>query len=109
MKKPREEDYTQPIRVSNIYNPKTIELIKNKNILDLGIHKGHLSNFAFSFGAKSITGIDIRIDNCELGKTIHKNIKEYAATGLDFVSCGAVIHQAKSIDLSLKATLIESK
>lgn len=39
------------------------------------------------------------------GINIH-NIKEYAATGVDFVSSGAVIHQARSIDLSLKAMLI---
>ncbi len=32
------------------------------------------------------------------------NIKEYAATGVDFVSVGALIHQAQSLDLSLKAS-----
>lgn len=31
------------------------------------------------------------------------NITEYAATGVDFVSVGALIHQARSLDLSLKA------
>jgi len=31
------------------------------------------------------------------------NIEQYAATGVDYVSVGAVIHQAKSLDLSLKA------
>lgn len=31
------------------------------------------------------------------------NITEYASTGVDFVSVGALIHQAKSVDLSLKA------
>ncbi|MBS1510614.1 MAG: carboxylating nicotinate-nucleotide diphosphorylase [Bacteroidetes bacterium] len=34
------------------------------------------------------------------------NIEEYAATGVDFISSGAVIHQAKSLDLSLKAKLL---
>ncbi|HEY6063976.1 MAG TPA: carboxylating nicotinate-nucleotide diphosphorylase [Chitinophagaceae bacterium] len=33
------------------------------------------------------------------------NIEEYAKTGVDFVSVGALIHQAKSLDLSLKASL----
>jgi nicotinate-nucleotide pyrophosphorylase (carboxylating) len=33
------------------------------------------------------------------------NIEEYAATGVDFVSVGALIHQARSLDLSLKAVL----
>ncbi len=31
------------------------------------------------------------------------NIKTYAATGVDFISSGAIIHQATSVDLSLKA------
>ena len=30
------------------------------------------------------------------------NIEEYAKTGVDYVSVGALIHQAKSLDLSLK-------
>ena len=32
------------------------------------------------------------------------NIVEYAKTGVDYVSIGALIHQAKSLDLSLKAS-----
>ena len=35
------------------------------------------------------------------------NIKEYAATGVDFISSGAIIHQATSLDLSLKAELAQ--
>ena len=31
------------------------------------------------------------------------NIEEYAKTGVDYISVGALIHQAKSLDLSLKA------
>ena len=34
------------------------------------------------------------------------NIELYAATGVDYISSGAVIHQAKSLDLSLKAVII---
>lgn len=33
------------------------------------------------------------------------NIEAYAATGVDYVSTGALIHQAKSLDLSLKAQI----
>lgn len=32
-----------------------------------------------------------------------ENIQEYAAAGVDYASVGALIHQAKSLDLSLKA------
>ena len=34
------------------------------------------------------------------------NIEVYAATGVDFISSGAIIHQARSLDLSLKAVII---
>jgi nicotinate-nucleotide pyrophosphorylase (carboxylating) len=34
------------------------------------------------------------------------NVEEYAKTGVDFVSVGALIHQARSLDLSLKAVLV---
>jgi nicotinate-nucleotide pyrophosphorylase (carboxylating) len=34
------------------------------------------------------------------------NIVEYARTGVDYVSVGALIHQAKSLDLSLKAVIV---
>jgi nicotinate-nucleotide pyrophosphorylase (carboxylating) len=32
-------------------------------------------------------------------------IQQYAETGVDFVSVGGLIHQAKSVDLSLKAVI----
>ena len=34
-----------------------------------------------------------------------ENIQSYAATGVDYISVGAVIHQATSLDLSLKAVI----
>ena len=34
------------------------------------------------------------------------NIEAYASTGVDYVSVGALIHQAKSLDLSLKAIIV---
>jgi nicotinate-nucleotide pyrophosphorylase (carboxylating) len=33
------------------------------------------------------------------------NIEEYAKTGVDYVSVGALVHQARSLDLSLKAVI----
>jgi len=35
-----------------------------------------------------------------------ENIEEYAQTGVDYISVGALIHQARSLDLSLKAKII---
>jgi len=34
------------------------------------------------------------------------NLEEYARTGVDYVSVGGLIHQAKSLDMSLKAVII---
>ena len=34
------------------------------------------------------------------------NLEEYAQTGVDYVGVGALIHQAQSVDLSLKASLV---
>ena len=34
------------------------------------------------------------------------NIEAYAATGVDYISSGAIIHQARSLDLSLKAVIL---
>src|SRR5690606_34829850 len=35
------------------------------------------------------------------------NLDEFAQTGVDYVSVGALIHQARSLDLSLKAVVID--
>jgi nicotinate-nucleotide pyrophosphorylase (carboxylating) len=35
-----------------------------------------------------------------------ENIKAYAATGVDYVSVGGLVHQARSLDLSLKAVTV---
>jgi nicotinate-nucleotide pyrophosphorylase (carboxylating) len=35
-----------------------------------------------------------------------ENIQSYAVTGVDYISSGAVIHQARSLDLSLKAVIL---
>ena len=34
------------------------------------------------------------------------NIEEFAKTGVDYVSIGALIHQATGVDLSLKAVIL---
>jgi nicotinate-nucleotide pyrophosphorylase (carboxylating) len=33
------------------------------------------------------------------------NILSYAETGVDYISVGGLIHQARSVDLSLKAVI----
>ena len=35
-----------------------------------------------------------------------ETIESFAATGVDYVSVGGLIHQAQSLDLSLKAVIV---
>jgi nicotinate-nucleotide pyrophosphorylase (carboxylating) len=50
--------------------------------------------------------IDGRYETEASGGINIENIEAYAATGVDYISSGAIIHQAKSLDLSLKAAII---
>ena len=62
-----------------------------------------LDNFAPEMVAEALTLIGRRVETEASGGINLDNIVRYAATGVDFVSVGAVIHQARSLDLSLKA------
>jgi nicotinate-nucleotide pyrophosphorylase (carboxylating) len=56
-----------------------------------------------------IEGLKIIEGRCETeasGGINLETIEAYAATGVDFVSVGGLIHQARSLDLSLKAKII---
>ncbi len=54
--------------------------------------------------ALQLTGTDFETEAS--GGINLNNIEAYAATGVNFVSVGALIHQARSLDLSLKAVII---
>jgi len=64
-----------------------------------------LDNFepATIMEALKITGNDFETEAS--GGINLDNIEEFAKTGVDYISVGALIHQAKSLDLSLKAVI----
>ena len=62
-----------------------------------------LDNFSPSLIREALKLIDGKAETEASGGIHLGNIEEYAATGVDFVSVGALIHQAQSLDLSLKA------
>jgi nicotinate-nucleotide pyrophosphorylase (carboxylating) len=62
-----------------------------------------LDNFEPSLLAEALSIIQKKIETEASGGINLENIREYAATGVDFISIGALIHQARSLDLSLKA------
>ncbi|MEI7471473.1 MAG: carboxylating nicotinate-nucleotide diphosphorylase [Chitinophagaceae bacterium] len=65
-----------------------------------------LDNFEPALISKALLLIDGKYETEASGGINLSNIINYAATGVDYISCGAIIHQAKSLDLSLKAKII---
>lgn len=62
-----------------------------------------LDNFKPEQIAEALKIIDGQFETEASGGINLDNIEEFAKTGVDYVSVGALIHQAKSLDLSLKA------
>lgn len=65
-----------------------------------------LDNFTTADIVKALAIIDGKFETEASGGINLDTIQDYAATGVDFVSVGGLIHQAKSVDLSLKAVII---
>jgi nicotinate-nucleotide pyrophosphorylase (carboxylating) len=65
-----------------------------------------LDNFNPAQLREALKIIDGRFETEASGGINLGNIIAYAETGVDFVSAGALIHQARSLDLSLKAKII---
>jgi len=68
-----------------------------------GIHRIMLDNFKPEQITQALDLIKGRYETEASGGITLDNIEAYAKTGVDFVSAGAVIHHAVSLDLSLKA------
>lgn len=65
-----------------------------------------LDNFSPAQIKEALAMIDGAFETEASGGINLSNIQEYAATGVDYVSVGGLIHQAQSVDLSLKAVMI---
>jgi len=75
-----------------------------KQILAIGkVNRIMLDNFSIIDIKKAIALINHRYETEASGGITEKNIKSYAKCGVDFISVGALTHNIKSIDLSLKA------
>jgi len=62
-----------------------------------------LDNFSIDDTREAVNLIDGRFETESSGKITLENIREYAECGVDYISCGALTHQIKSLDMSLKA------
>lgn len=70
------------------------------------VHRIMLDNFLPEQISEALKLIKNEFETEASGGINLNNIIEYAKTGVDFISVGALIHQARSLDLSLKAVII---
>ncbi|WP_170120690.1 carboxylating nicotinate-nucleotide diphosphorylase [Dyadobacter jejuensis] len=62
-----------------------------------------LDNFSLEDLKEAVRRIDGRFETEASGNITERTIRQVALTGVDGISSGAIIHQARSLDLSLKA------
>ncbi len=65
-----------------------------------------LDNFSPQQIREALTIIDGKFETEASGGINLDNIIAYAETGIDYISVGGLIHQARSLDMSLKAVII---
>lgn len=77
-----------------------------KEVMATGnVHRIMLDNYTPAQLEEAIAIIGGRYETEASGGIRKENILDYARTGVDFISVGAIIHHAVSLDLSLKAQL----
>jgi nicotinate-nucleotide pyrophosphorylase (carboxylating) len=64
-----------------------------------------LDNFTPEAVKEAVVFIDGRFETEASGGMRKDNLLAYAQTGVDYISVGGLIHQATSLDLSLKAVI----
>ena len=72
----------------------------------LGIGKAHrimLDNFNIPMTREAVAMIAGRMETESSGGITRESIRDYAECGVDYISVGALTHQVRSLDLSLKA------
>ncbi len=70
-----------------------------------GVQRIMLDNFGFDDLRKAVQTINNACETEASGGITLANARQYAASGVDFISVGALTHSAGSLDLSLKAMI----
>jgi len=82
----------------------TRNLEEVKQVLNTGgVHRIMLDNYTPDMLAEAVAMIGGQYETEASGGMNLDNIERYAATGVDYISVGGIIHHAVSMDLSLKA------
>ncbi|MFO7613496.1 MAG: carboxylating nicotinate-nucleotide diphosphorylase [Bacteroidales bacterium] len=75
-----------------------------QDVISIGkVHRIMLDNFTPENLAKAVHMIDGRFESEASGGITIDNIRQYAETGVDYISVGALTHHIQCLDMSLKA------
>ncbi len=102
----RVEKYLQANKLSLPVEVEARSMEEVREIVATGkVHRIMLDNFTPAEAAKAVRYINGRYETEASGGITLQTIADYARAGVDFISAGAVIHHAISLDLSLKAEI----
>jgi len=83
----------------------TRNLNEVEQVLNTGcVERIMLDNFQPALIKEAVSMISGRFETEASGGIILQNVKDYAETGVDYISVGALTHSFKSMDMSLKAS-----
>jgi nicotinate-nucleotide pyrophosphorylase (carboxylating) len=100
--------YVQYVKPGLKIEVETRSLNEVKQVVNTGkIDRIMLDNFSPDLIIEALDIIKGRFETEASGGINYDNLEEYAKTGVDFISSGSIIHQAVSVDLSLKAITIK--
>lgn len=74
-----------------------------REALSLGVDRIMFDNFDVELTREGVALVDGRAETESSGGITLDTLRDYAETGVDFISVGALTHQIKSLDMSLKA------
>lgn len=99
--------YVEQVNPALKIEVETRSLDEVKRVVAFGkVDRIMLDNFTPEQLTEALQVIKGKIETEASGGINLDNIEMYAKTGVDYVSVGALIHQAKSVDLSLKAVVL---
>ena len=100
-------DYVQSKKMDLKIEVETRSLEDVEKVMAIGkVNRIMLDNFTPEKIVEALQIIKGKYETEASGGIQYDNLERYAATGVDYISSGAIIHQSKSLDLSLKAVLI---
>jgi nicotinate-nucleotide pyrophosphorylase (carboxylating) len=97
------------LKENNLSLPVEVEVRSQEDVKQVletgGVQRIMLDNFTPEEAAKAVEFINGQLETEASGGITIDNLTHYAKAGVDFISAGAVIHHAVSLDLSLKAEI----